>query len=501
MKLSKTPFLEIVGKLEGRKASGILEFQQPETQEKIYLFFYDGQVEAASSSRQETCLGQYLVRENLLNPDDLGGILKRAEKVHKPLGEILVQEDWIDPAVLGQMVTRQLVDLSLLAIKGNFLPGTFTGSTKGAMRHRIYMTSFNLTLAIIRRRSVQLSLNPGQRVLLVADAMPSATWLPDEVSVISHLRYPITVEDLAEKTTLETGRVKTILQMLDDLELISLLEGNLSGETALARRERLPLEILVPEIRNSTLTEKVDLVNQNHSPVSEQFRSLKVRLSNQVDPPVKILSVTSPRAQDGKSLISINLAMSFAKEPGRRVLLIDSDLRGASTHEKMGISMEPGLYHYLLEGLEPQCYIRRVGQLYVMTAGNYASNAVELLSLSRMQDLMEFAQREFDTVVVDAPPMLPVADARIITRLTDASVMVIYQGKTPYRMIRKALDIIDRRKLLGIVLNGVKATGLEGYYSYGYYTSDPYQSSSDVIELKAKARRRGRRKSTRTIFG
>jgi capsular exopolysaccharide synthesis family protein len=501
MKLSKTPLLEIVGKLEARKASGILEFLQPETQEKIYLYFYDGQVEAASSTRQETCLGQYLVRENLLNPEELAAILKRAQKAKKPLGEMLVLEDWLDPAVLGQMLTRQLVDLSLLAIKGNFLPGTFTGSTKGSMKHRLHMSCFNLTLAIIRRRSVQLNVKPGQRVLLVADAMPSAEWLPDEVSVISCLRYPISVEDLADKATLETGRVRMILQLLNDLELIAVIEGDLSDETALVRWERLPLEILVPEIRNSTLTEKVDLVNQNHSPVSEQFRSLKVRLGNQVDPPVKILSITSPRAQDGKSLISVNLAMSFAKEPGRRVLLIDCDLRGASIHDKLGVSMEPGLYHYLLEGLEPQCYLRRVGQLYVMTAGNYAPNAVDLLSLSRMQDLMEFGRREFDTVIIDAPPMLPVADARLITRLTDASIMVIYQGKTPYRMIRKALDLIDRRKLLGIVLNGVKATGLDGYYSYGYYTSDPYHSSDDVIELKAKPRRRGRPKSSRSFFG
>ncbi|MFZ0427543.1 MAG: CpsD/CapB family tyrosine-protein kinase [Acidobacteriota bacterium] len=500
----KNRILDMVERFESRGSSGILELQNAESGEKLFLYFYDGKLEAASLTRPQYRLGQYLFREKLLSEEELTQALKRAEKLRKPIGEILVELDFVPPATLMRVLNRQLVELVALAIKEDFAPGAFTGSTKGAMKHRLYMSSFQLTLELLRRRPVELELTSGQAVELVMDGMAPAGWTPAEISLMTHLRTPRTVEELVDATMLDRQAVLGTLQVLLDLELIRIVERTVSEETALALRDRLPLDVFVPEVPNPTFTEKIQLVNQNYSDASEQFRALKVRLLNQVDPPVKVLSVVSARPEDGKSLVSVNLAMSFAKEPGRRVLLIDGDLRGASIHGKLGISMGPGLYQYLLEGLEPQCYLRRVGNVYVMTAGKLAENAVELLSLGRMRDLVEFARREFDTVIVDAPPLLPIADARVVTNLTDASLMVVYQGHTPYRMIRKALETIDMEKLLGVVMNGVKSTGLDGYYSYGYYYGTRYRSSGEeeVIELKARPRKssRHRRRSGSVLF-
>jgi capsular exopolysaccharide synthesis family protein len=486
--------LEMVERFEARGSSGILELQKGETGEKLHLYFYDGTLEAASTSRPQYRLGQYLFREKLVSEEELNQALKRAEKLRKPIGEVLVDQGFIVPATLARVLSRQLVELVALAVKEDFAPGAFTGSTKGAMKHRLYMSSFQLTLEFLRRRPVELELTASQTVEFLMDGMKPAGWTPAEISVMTHLSSPLTVDELIHETVLDRRTVLGALQVLLDLDLIRIVEKQPTAQTALMVPERLPLDVFVPRIANPALTEKVRLVGQEYSGASEQFRALKVRLLNQVDPPVKVISVTSARPEDGKSLVCTNLAMNFAKEPGRRVLLIDGDLRGPSIHAKLGISMAPGLHQYLLEGLEPQCFLRRVGDVYVMTAGRAAENAAELLSLGRMRDLLEFARREFDTVIVDSPPLLPIADARVVTSLTDASLMVVYQGQTPFRMIRKALETINTDKLLGVVLNGVKSTGLDGYYSYGYYYGTRYKIEGDeqVIELKARPRKPSR---------
>ncbi len=500
----KHRILETVERFEARGSSGVLELQRDESGEKIHLYFYDGTLEAASTTRSQYRLGQYLFREKLLSEEELAQVLKRAEKLRKPIGEVLVDERYIPPATLVRVLTRQLVELVALAIKDDFATGAFTGSTKGSMKHRLFMSSFQLKLELLRRRPLELELSSTQAVALAENGMKPAGWTPAEISVMTHLRSPLTVDQLVQETMLDRPEVLGTLQVLLDLDLIEVLEKTISEETALTVRERLPLDLFVPQITNPTLTEKIQLVNEEYSTASEQFRALKVRLINQVDPPVKVLSVTSARPEDGKSLISTNLAMNFAKEPGRRVLLIDGDLRGPSVHAKLGISMGPGLYQYLLESLEPQCYLRRVGDVFVLTAGRAAENAAELLSLGRMRDLLEFARREFDNVIIDAPPLLPIADARVVTGLTDASLMVVYQGQTPFRMIRKALGTINTDKLLGVVLNGVKSTGVDGYYSYGYYYGTHYKAEGEeqVIELKAKPRRapKHRRGSGSVLF-
>lgn len=492
MSIFDEPILKLIARLASRNVNGVQELQLGS--ERMYVYLADGMVEAVSSSRDEERLGQYMLRAELLTSETLSSLLKKVEKSRRHLGEVIVEEEILDPVSLGELVTQQAVDLIARAAQSEVEAGAFTGSTQGAtMRYRIHLSVRQLALELARVRPLRLRLAPGQLLALEeGDALRSLGWNPEEVSVLTHLQQPLSLEQLAERSNLGTPRLLAIAQTLMDLGVLRVIEPFGAAGTALIKRERLPLDLLVPEVANAQLSEKVEAVLQDYSSVSEQFRALKVRLINQVDPPVRVLSVTSARPQDGKSLVSTNLAINFSREPGRRVLLIDADLRNASIHDKLGVTLGPGLSHYLLGGLEPQCYIRRVQSLYVMTAGELVENAVELLSLKRMQNLIEWGREEFDTVIVDAPPLLPVADARIVARLTEASLMVIYQGQTPYRMVERALEVMDKQKLLGVVLNGVRSTGLEGYYSYGYYYAYPYRSGGDtkdgVIELRPKPR-------------
>ncbi|GAB4250342.1 MAG: hypothetical protein Kow00109_26270 [Acidobacteriota bacterium] len=480
-------------KLEQHGSTGFLELRDPSGEEKITIFLYDGRIEGASSSREEHRLGHYLIRDEVLTEATLRRLLERAGKEKKRLGQILVEERLIGRHDLEEYLVRQLVDAIHRVMDHGYEIVGFFGSTETRMHYRLAASAFRAALETARRRPLTLRLEPHQGLELVnASSLRPTSWTPEELSILSLLRYPQPLGQLLEVSTLRETEVMQILQTLLDLGMLRIVERIPPQETALVKKERLPLESLVPRVSDPKLDPKVAMVNEEFSLITEQFRTLKVRLQSQAEPPVRLLTVTSPLPQDGKSLIATSLALSFSREPGRRTLLIDADLRGASVHEKLGIDMAPGLYQYLVGTLDPQCYIRRVEDLYVMTAGYGAENAVELLSLSRMRDLLRFAAEQFDNVILDAPPVLPIADARIISQLTEATVMVIHQGKTPYRLIERALEAIDRRKLLGVVLNGVRTTGINGYYTYSYYYAYPYyfkgKSKDGVIELKARPR-------------
>jgi len=502
MKVFDEPILKILEKLEARGSSGILELHQVEGKGRIYIYFYDGSIEAASSDREEDRLGQSLLRERLIDAEGLQRLLKKRDKNGKAFGEILVESKVLEPAELAEFLTAQVIGLVSRALAEKFEPGAFNASTKGLMKHRLLLSASQVALEMARRRPLHLRVPADQPVeLRPGTELKALSWRPEEISVLTHLRHPATVSELCSLTSLDEETVTRVLQLFHDLDLLVSSNRSLNRETALIKKERLPLDLLVPSVRNPAFNEKVLL--QDSDLIKEQFRTLKVRLQNQVEPAPKVLGITSPLPQDGKSLVSLSLALSFSREPGRRVLLVDCDLRGASLHEKLGIPLGPGLVQYLLEGLDPQCYLRRVGDLYVMTAGDFTNNAVELLSLGRMKELTKFVREQFDTVIFDSPPILPIADARVIAGLTDATLLVIYQGKTAYRMIQKAVEIFDKRRILGVILNGVKATGFDGYYSYGYYYAYPYHSGKSkdgVIELKAKPRGSKERRSGSVLF-
>ena len=104
-----------------------------------------------------------------------------------------------------------------------------------------------------------------------------------------------------------------------------------------------------------------------------------------------------------------------------------------------------------------------------MSAGGFTTNAVELLSDPRMQELMDYLRKEFDTIVLDSPPMQPIADTSVVFRFVDGILMVIRRAKTPYRAVENAFEALDRSKFLGVVFNDVKPQMLHTYYDYKYY--------------------------------
>src|SRR5262249_18709583 len=182
------------------------------------------------------------------------------------------------------------------------------------------------------------------------------------------------------------------------------------------------------------------------------------------------ITVSSPDPQDGKSLVSANLAFSFAQDPGRKVAVVDCDLRNPALDKYLGVPRQPGLLQHLGNGhLSPYCYVRRLENLYFLTAGGTAPNPIEVLSMRKMKQLIENLRRDFDTIILDAPPYSPIADARVVTALSDAVLMVIRRGRTSNSSIDQALTAVDRNKLLGVVFNDVKPMLFHTYQQYSYY--------------------------------
>ncbi|MBM3789358.1 MAG: CpsD/CapB family tyrosine-protein kinase, partial [Acidobacteria bacterium] len=317
-----------------------------------------------------------------------------------------------------------------------------------------------------------LPVQNGQRLAMASGhSLSHLSWFPHELHVLSELKTPRTLAELAAATGLDNGRLGKILSVLHSLKLIALVRNGDPPPESPVPPDRYPFERLTPEANGAGVSERLEVLRDESTFISEQFKTLKVRIGegSQGNPP-KTIIVTSPGAQDGKSLVCANLALSFSRDMGRRVLLVDCDLRNPSLHRYLGISLEPGLLGYLqTEGLHPGCFMRRLGDLYILTAGGVAANPVETLTNDRTRSLLVYLKAEFDTILLDAPPLAPISDAQILSGLSDGVIVVLRSGRTLYRSVREAFRNLDRSKLLGLVLNDVKPMLFNTQYPYKYY--------------------------------
>lgn len=205
---------------------------------------------------------------------------------------------------------------------------------------------------------------------------------------------------------------------------------------------------------------------------AEAFRQLRTTLQFvDVDNPVRVITVTSSLSGDGKSGVTANLAVAFA-EAGHRVLLVDADLRQPSAAEYFGLDGTLGLTNVLAGQVEAPDVIQEWGdkrRLSVLPAGTVPPNPSELLGSRRMAQLLQVFRREYDIVLIDTPPLLPVTDAAVLSVRADGALMVARFGKTKrgdLKTATEALQAVDA-KIVGVVMNRVrvKSRGKD----YGYY--------------------------------
>ncbi|HEY7616319.1 MAG TPA: CpsD/CapB family tyrosine-protein kinase [Terriglobales bacterium] len=210
--------------------------------------------------------------------------------------------------------------------------------------------------------------------------------------------------------------------------------------------------------------------NQDNARGMEEFRTLRSRLYQLREKmPLKKLLVSSSLPKEGKSFVAANLAQVLVKQHGRRVLLVDGDLRGPRLHNVLGTSSAPGLSNYL-SGESDEFSVMQRGPMenfFFIPAGRQISSPAELVANGRMKFLFNRVEPLFDWIIVDSPPAVPVSDASLLANFCDGVLMVVRSNVTPFDMARKARQEFRDKQLVGVVLNGISAE--ESAYSRYYY--------------------------------
>jgi protein-tyrosine kinase len=207
---------------------------------------------------------------------------------------------------------------------------------------------------------------------------------------------------------------------------------------------------------------------QPDSYVAEQYRSLRGRIDALASQrPIKTLAVTSANSGEGKSTCAVNLATVTAMSVGRNVLLIDCDLRRPKIHWTLGLQPQAGLAEVLLNQATATDAIQKLDgiNLDILPVRTIPSNPSELLASPEMQRLLEEVSGRYDRIILDTPACLGLPDAKSVSEICDGLVMVVRADVTPKEEVQAALDILDRRRVVGMVLNASEATREQ----YGYY--------------------------------
>ena len=197
---------------------------------------------------------------------------------------------------------------------------------------------------------------------------------------------------------------------------------------------------------------------------------------------LKSLQITSPLPQDGKSTIALNLATALAEGGRRTVLLIEADLHRPTLTEQLGLEKREGLADCLEGSMSPLSVLRRLEPLnwYLLPSGEPRSNPTELLQTDAFAGILQTLSPHFDWILIDSPPVMPLTDALSLARQANATLLVAREGRTPREAIEKAIAVIGRQRVLGIVLNAVD--GLDRMYS-GYYGYSGYSGSNGLKEV------------------
>jgi capsular exopolysaccharide synthesis family protein len=200
---------------------------------------------------------------------------------------------------------------------------------------------------------------------------------------------------------------------------------------------------------------------------AEKFRGLAIRLRNfQKRQRLKKLLITSSVKGEGKSVVSGNLAVSLAQ--AQRTLLIDCDLHQSGLRDVLGNHGQPGIAEWWRQSGSVLSFLRRMDELplWYLSAGQPGEPPMEILQSQRFSDMLHQVSKWFDWIVLDSPPLVPVADSAVLAAHVDGTLLVIRQSTTPKPLLKEALKT-ENLKLLGIVANEWESSD-QSYYSHYY---------------------------------
>ncbi len=207
--------------------------------------------------------------------------------------------------------------------------------------------------------------------------------------------------------------------------------------------------------------------SDDESPAAEAFRLLGVRLRHfRRSRPLKKVLVTSTVPEEGKSMVAANLACILALTKQEKILLLEGDLRRPSLSGTFGIGRNPGLSECMkAERAVAKCiYYLEGANIWILPAGSAQSNALELLQSPRQSAIMDQLAEWFDWIIIDSPPVLPLGDTSVWARLSDGVLLVTRQGTTEKRHLKRGIEALEPKKLIGALLNCSQNSSDYNYY-------------------------------------
>ncbi|MHB1456520.1 MAG: GumC family protein [Armatimonadota bacterium] len=272
------------------------------------------------------------------------------------------------------------------------------------------------------------------------------------------------------------------------------LDIRLHDQAVAERISGVPTLSVIPEIAEGE-TNIISDVDRN-SLLLESYRILRNNISfSSIDREIKMLAVTSPGRGEGKSTTATNLAVAMAMD-GKRVLLIDCDLRRPSAHRKLAVSRDIGFTNVVTNTckLEDAIVQTSVENLFLLPAGPIPPNPTEILNSQRSHQIFDEIRDMYDAIIVDCPPCVGLSDVQVLSTLVDGLILLVAMDQT----LRPHLQIAMRgltqveAPLIGIVLNRmeIRRQGYNSYYSYYYYYNYDYTQDSESREKYSKLKRK-----------
>jgi len=257
--------------------------------------------------------------------------------------------------------------------------------------------------------------------------------------------------------------------MVSSATAVAAVEPDGEPKTSFAAVDERSDDPMQCEVLNVTISPESHLVSlpDSDKPASEAFHLLGVRLRHlRRQRPLKKVLVTSTIPQEGKSVVASNLACTLALHSQQKVLLLEGDIRRPTQSKIFGIANRPGICDWLNGDRKLFDSIYRLERpgIWIFPAGAGSGNALELLQSGGATAMMEQLMNWFDWVIIDSPPILPMADTSVWTNLADGILIVTRQGITEKRQLKRGLEALGTQKLIGAVLNSARNVPNSDYY-------------------------------------
>jgi len=307
----------------------------------------------------------------------------------------------------------------------------------------------------------------------------------NNISIIDKASPPTKKHKPSLKTNLLFGLLLGLLLGMGIAFLREFIDDTIKDSLLLEKISGLPVLSQLPELKVKTSKEvALQAAIKPRSALSESIRSLRtsLRFSTRNGTPQSIF-ITSSAPGEGKTSIAVNLAIAYA-QAGSKVLLIDADLRNPSIHKLLEINNMEGLTSYLAD---PQAvnsdisHSSMIKNLKVVTSGPIPPAPVELLSGNKMTELLDMTRSSYDHIIIDGPPVLGLADALVISNLSDATIVAVEAGKTRKTKLLDALKRLERANanLVGSVITRISRE-VNPEYDQQYYSYATVQKVAPI---------------------